>query len=72
MEQVFAMIINISNTNRLFWNESRKEWVGPKEVFTVSTDTSLLWDLADNAAEYLPDDIDGMDIDLLEIGELYK
>lgn len=68
MEQVFAITIN----NKLFWNESRQEWVGPKEVFTVSLSKSLLWDLADNAAENLPDNVEGMDIDVSEIGELYE
>ena len=68
MEQVFAITIN----NKLFWNESRQEWVGPKEVFTVSLSKSLLWDLADNAAENLPDNVEEMDIDVLEIGELYE
>ena len=68
MEQVFAITIN----HKLFWNESRQEWVGPKEGFTVSLSKSLLWDLADNAAENLPDNVEGMDIDVSEIGELYE
>lgn len=68
MEHVFAITIN----HKLFWNESQQKWVSPKEVFTVSLSKSLLWDLADNAADNLPDNIDGMDIDVSEIGELYE